>query len=90
MDQPTAPNIVHINEITRNLVRFCDKPLLATLARTSRLFIEDALDALWYELESLWHLLALFPNNLITYEAQGSFQPHLVRRALWSSFNRVV
>ena len=77
---PTS--IVHIDEITHSLVAFCDKPTLAILARTSSVFTEHALDALWFELDSLWNLLRLFPPGIITKEEDDftHFTSHFVSR----------
>ncbi|KAI5121923.1 hypothetical protein M0805_000252 [Coniferiporia weirii] len=85
-------NILEIDEILRTFLQFCDKPTLARLARSSKLFCDPALDVLWENLESFSHLLKLFPKELITWGPSDSppvLKPtvnHLIVPRDWKRF----
>ncbi|EMD39005.1 hypothetical protein CERSUDRAFT_122503 [Gelatoporia subvermispora B] len=62
-----------IPELTRLIVEQLDatciktdRPALANLARTSSIFFEPAVDALWYHLDSLAQLLWLLPQDALS------------------------
>ncbi|KAH8112763.1 hypothetical protein DFH11DRAFT_1511091 [Phellopilus nigrolimitatus] len=84
-------NIFDIDEILRTFLQFCEKPTLARLARTNKLFSDPALDALWETLESFSHLLKIFPPELISWHASDSTPPkptvnHLIVPRDWKRF----
>ena len=62
-------NIFEIDEIVRNVLRFCDRKTLGCLARTGKMVSDQALDELWRELESFAYLLKLFPDELISWHS---------------------
>ena len=68
-------NILEIDEILRTFLRWCDKPTLACLARTSKFFSDPALDVLWENLESFAYLLKVFPEELIAWAPAATGGP---------------
>ena len=73
--QTAMADIFCIDEILRTFLFYCDKPTLARLARTAKVFSDPALDVLWETLESFSYLLKLFPQDLISWIPCDKFPP---------------
>ena len=79
--------ILRVYDILYGVLRYCDKPTLARLARVSKLISEPALDVLWEELESFTHLLRLLPTDVIAwnhYKASSPVSSHILVDTIWT------
>jgi hypothetical protein len=65
-DANSIQHCLHITEILENIVGHVEKTGLGRLARTSRLFQDVALDALYKELDTLGSLMRCMTDDVCT------------------------